>query len=715
MSRPSSLVSLSRKATPLERMQATAFVGAAPSGKPQTFRLWRASTTAGELEATVARYLGAARARRAFESFLRERGRDSRRRGGRRASDPPRRASAVAGDRRLDLAPRAVAAAAAARHVGQVGAEAARRRLGGDPVEPRPIAACARSRPPGHHRVRQQSRADLLEPRIRRPVRSAGGDAAARRRARRDRPLQRRARRLRAGAHPTISSPSGSRACSTTTSRSRLRLFIRRRACSRSARRACPTAASSPPTPTSPRRCRPKRSSPRPTSGWSGACANAPPNSNGSTASWRAPRPRRKSANLSKTRFLAAASHDILQPLNAARLYASSLSEVAAAGADGGARRSWRAMSTLRSRRSRKSCRALLDISRLDAGATRPQIADFAIDDVFRQLEIEFAPTARAKGLTLRFVPSSLVVRSDRRLMRRLLQNLVSNALKYTPKGRVVVGCRRRRRSGAHRGVGHRPRHSRRPAAAGVRGIPAARPGGAGRRAASASACRSSSGSGACSATRSACARGQARGSVFSVVAPRGAAGAARAAEPRRAEPHGRRRRAARPARAGDRQRAARARRHARAAEQMGLQVAIARDLREARAALATLGGPPDAIVADYHLDEGDGCRAIAALRQQLGERTPGDSRHRRPQPGSARRRRPRRRRAAQQAAEARPAARAVAQVPGAARGGGVGERRLSRMAGLDPAIQAERIKTARGSATRAAGSALGWPGQARP
>ena len=70
------LVSLTRKATPLERMQATAFVGAAPTGKPQAFRLWRVATTMGELEATVARYLGAERARRAFESFQRERGRE---------------------------------------------------------------------------------------------------------------------------------------------------------------------------------------------------------------------------------------------------------------------------------------------------------------------------------------------------------------------------------------------------------------------------------------------------------------------------------------------------------------------------------------------------------------------------------------------------------------------------------------------------------------
>ena len=63
--------------------------------------------------------------------------------------------------------------------------------------------------------------------------------------------------------------------------------------------------------------------------------------------------------------------------------------------------------------------------------------------DLMRSLEIEFAPIARAKGLELTFVPCSLPVESDRLLLRRLLQNFISNAIKYTPRGRVLVGCRR--------------------------------------------------------------------------------------------------------------------------------------------------------------------------------------------------------------------------------------------------------------------------------
>jgi Na+/proline symporter/signal transduction histidine kinase len=143
-------------------------------------------------------------------------------------------------------------------------------------------------------------------------------------------------------------------------------------------------------------------------------------------------------ANVSKTRFLAAASHDILQPLNAARLYVTTLAERYSgdnARLVDNIEASLDAMEEIFG--------ALLEISRLDSGAMRPEIVDFGVEELLRQLEVEFAPLAREKGLKLQFMPCALAVRSDRRLLRRLLQNLVSNAVKYTPHGRVLVGCRR--------------------------------------------------------------------------------------------------------------------------------------------------------------------------------------------------------------------------------------------------------------------------------
>ena len=144
-------------------------------------------------------------------------------------------------------------------------------------------------------------------------------------------------------------------------------------------------------------------------------------------------------ANISKTKFLAAASHDILQPLNAARLYVTTLIER-------GGREDRRLVDNIDASLEavEEIFGALLDMSRLDTGALRPEFASFRIDELMRQIELEFAPLAVAKGLDLTFMPCSLVVRSDRRLLRRLIQNLVSNAIKYTPKGRVLVGCRRR-------------------------------------------------------------------------------------------------------------------------------------------------------------------------------------------------------------------------------------------------------------------------------
>ena len=147
-------------------------------------------------------------------------------------------------------------------------------------------------------------------------------------------------------------------------------------------------------------------------------------------------------ANVSKTRFIAAASHDILQPLNAARLYVTSLIERRRSGEDGDLVHNIDASLDA----VEEIFGALLDISRLDTGVMKPEFSDFRIDELLQRLEVEFTPLAREKGLDLVFMPCSLSVRSDRRLLGRLLQNLVSNAIKYTPAGSVLIGCRRRGR-----------------------------------------------------------------------------------------------------------------------------------------------------------------------------------------------------------------------------------------------------------------------------
>ncbi|WP_027145682.1 PAS domain-containing hybrid sensor histidine kinase/response regulator [Mesorhizobium sp. WSM3626] len=145
-------------------------------------------------------------------------------------------------------------------------------------------------------------------------------------------------------------------------------------------------------------------------------------------------------ANLGKTRFLAAAGHDILQPLNAARLYCSSLIEKAGKGPAGKA-----AINIESSLESVETILgAVLDISRLDAGAMKPDDTAFTLDGLLRQIGNDFRPLAAEKKLGLTIMPSSLTVMTDRNLLRRLIQNLVSNAIKYTRQGRILVGVRRR-------------------------------------------------------------------------------------------------------------------------------------------------------------------------------------------------------------------------------------------------------------------------------
>jgi signal transduction histidine kinase/CheY-like chemotaxis protein len=144
-------------------------------------------------------------------------------------------------------------------------------------------------------------------------------------------------------------------------------------------------------------------------------------------------------ANLSKSRFLAAASHDLRQPLHALNLFAAQLrNEKDPAERDRLALRIGTAVGNMN-----ELFNALLDISRLDAGATTASISELPVSRVLGRIAATFAPAARAKGLSLRIVPSRAWVRSDAILLEQILMNLVSNAVRYTAAGGIVVGCRR--------------------------------------------------------------------------------------------------------------------------------------------------------------------------------------------------------------------------------------------------------------------------------
>lgn len=140
-------------------------------------------------------------------------------------------------------------------------------------------------------------------------------------------------------------------------------------------------------------------------------------------------------ANLDKTRFLAAASHDLMQPLNAARLYASSLVERRLGEADRTIAGNIDAALTS----VEEIIAALVDISRLDAGRLEPEVAPVSLGAVLDGLAVEFRPVAQEKGLDLVIKGTDAWVASDRRLLKRVLQNLIGNAIKYTHQGSVTV------------------------------------------------------------------------------------------------------------------------------------------------------------------------------------------------------------------------------------------------------------------------------------
>ena len=144
-------------------------------------------------------------------------------------------------------------------------------------------------------------------------------------------------------------------------------------------------------------------------------------------------------ANASKSRFVAAASHDLLQPLSAAKLFMSSLSDQLDSAETltvlGKAENALAGVENI--------IEALLDISKLDAGKAVFDVQPVALSAIFGPLCDELTPVAAAKGLKLSIVDSGLSVESDPGYLRRIMQNLISNAIKYTDTGRVVVGVRR--------------------------------------------------------------------------------------------------------------------------------------------------------------------------------------------------------------------------------------------------------------------------------
>ncbi len=148
-----------------------------------------------------------------------------------------------------------------------------------------------------------------------------------------------------------------------------------------------------------------------------------------------------EAANAGKTRFLAAASHDLLQPLNAARLFTSALRQQPLDAES--ARLAERADAAFKA--AEDLLDSLLEASRLDAGKLTPEISSFALSDIIEPLKHQFSVVAAARKIDLRFVDSRMRVYSDPQLLRRILQNFLSNALRYTRSGTVLLGVRRLR------------------------------------------------------------------------------------------------------------------------------------------------------------------------------------------------------------------------------------------------------------------------------
>ncbi|WP_102795090.1 PAS domain-containing hybrid sensor histidine kinase/response regulator [Bowmanella denitrificans] len=145
-------------------------------------------------------------------------------------------------------------------------------------------------------------------------------------------------------------------------------------------------------------------------------------------------------ANESKTKFLAAAGHDLMQPFNAATLFAGMIAQQSK-----GQPTEELARGLLQSLNSAEELlTTLLDMTRLDSGVLKVNQQTFALAEILDALVAEFSLLASQKGLTLHYRPTHLSVCSDKKLLRRVIQNLISNAVRYTDKGKILVGVRRK-------------------------------------------------------------------------------------------------------------------------------------------------------------------------------------------------------------------------------------------------------------------------------
>lgn len=145
-------------------------------------------------------------------------------------------------------------------------------------------------------------------------------------------------------------------------------------------------------------------------------------------------------ANAAKTRFLAAASHDLRQPIHALGLFFAELSDRVyspeTAPVIGQVEDSIAAINSM--------LNALLDVSKLDAGVIAPNIATFSLTDIFRRLQMEFQPIAVENHNELRVRATDALVKSDPAMLERMLRNLIGNALRYTKNGQILMAARKR-------------------------------------------------------------------------------------------------------------------------------------------------------------------------------------------------------------------------------------------------------------------------------